>query len=278
MDSAILLLGFLFINAECADFLSSTLQVQFNDGGRPLNEFYGEVQRGFQHAHGLHFEKPIQIKPSLLKSDLCHTYPWGAMRKRVNHFMEKYWTGKILKMDLQDELTRFTKLMFELDNEAVVNYQYLNINVAIGHILYMKSGTDYFKTLLDQNKEFEGQVLAVIKKIDIAKNSDTKTRGQISEILRGLFSAPANLRYGHGKTNQFIKDRIDLMGDTNEMETTKETKLIADLFDLSLIHTIKQDVYPLQGTNQVGGYMLSSNGRNEDPSNKYQIMPYQVIG
>ena len=141
---------------------------------------------------------------------LAHVFPWAAIDKCVDD------------LDNQNTLDEFVKLIFKVDEEAIAPQQWLLERSPVSEELPMSDmpvpHTDYLYDLIDLNKEMMGEAL-----------DNCKVGQNLDRCKKVLNSSPANLRFGYGKVNGIIHDRLDLMGDTFG-EMTKKERLLADFF------------------------------------------------
>jgi len=153
---------------------------------------------------------------------LAHVFPWAAIDKCVDH----YW-GKT--KDLKD----LVRAIFEVDTNAVAPKAFQQQSATtptefkadsksfVQHSAYLGS------SLVQENTDMETEAL------NFCQASSSSTAKEKCKKL--LFNAPANLRFGDGKKNSEISDRLDFMGSKKSfsipntglrgVETTKEAKL-----------------------------------------------------
>ena len=149
---------------------------------------------------------------------LAHVFPWAA----IDNCIERYWHN-------QTKLNETVEKLFEIDMQAVVPKSWTNkrsskTNEFIPDKNEIVSHEDYLgPKLVSINTNLLAEALKSCKKGSGSLNED--------DCKEKLFNAPANLRFGLGRPNRAISDRLDLMGDTNGRKTTKEVELIGIMED-----------------------------------------------
>lgn len=231
----------LFFNSVFGDFLHTKFQVPLKaqngkDAYRP--PWGNDITARFIVAHGHFFNQP-NFAPLKFKSDLCHVYSWGAIRKTVNYYLERALTVAKPKDNIWNDafntLVSFIKRLFEIDPDAVVNYNYMllgnNQPVAPLHDAYLKKGSlkNGKVNLESLNMNLLNEAITILGNIktDLESSNPQNHDADVLELLTILFNAPANLRYGDFATNRALGDQLDIMGNNNQHYTKKEDQLFA---------------------------------------------------
>ena len=151
---------------------------------------------------------------------LAHVFPWAA----IDNCIERYWNERN-----QTALNETVEKIFEIDMQAVVPKSWTKkrnskTNDFIPDSNEIVSHEDYLgPKLVSVNTDLLARALNVCQKFTGSLNED--------KCKEFLFNAPANLRFGLGRPNRAISDRLDLMGDTDGKKTTKEVALIGIMED-----------------------------------------------
>ena len=277
MKSVVFLAILVFVpfNLVCGDFLSTKYGIETS--WRPAFEDNKEhpVETGFQDAHG----KALGIKNFTPGNDhsLNHVYAWLSIRASVNDAVEKAYKAKLGVSTTKTELNQLAEKIFKKDPNAVVNFDYFKKKSSVKHTSYLLSGKiNSIQDLDDLNGDMLLEAKAHIASLDF-KSTPAPTilnAYLITELLKVLNSAPANLRYGESRTNSSIQDFLDLMGDSNGKPTTKETKLV----EMSLeSRSVRSIIKPETCSGVTGACIKSSTGTILD-NNFYYMRCQNLLG
>lgn len=237
-------LTFLALNPVHSDFLLTQYNIKNerpNKFAKPPN-WKPPVVQGFKAVHKVALNIN-QFNPGNTHS-LDHVYSWKNIRASVNDYIEVAFQKKLRK-GKKPALRRLVNLIFEVDDDAQVKFNYFNFqNVhnaipPMDHEDYLDtpikltntiSGVTYnkikYNTLSALNTKWKNEALAVVNDLDFKTDPTVAIRAKINRLLEYLNSAPANLRYGHFNTNSSIQEKMDFMGDANGNPTKKEKALI----------------------------------------------------
>lgn len=151
---------------------------------------------------------------------LAHVFPWAG----IDACVDEYWNNQNL------QLKNLVDTIFKPDNNAVAAKIWTKKTRRNGDNIPNKSSMKKHTSTsyLGQNLKLENTDML------IRAHSVCKKGGKKNECKVLLYNAPANLRFGLGKPNIAISDRLDFMGDSNGRITTKEHDLITIMEDCYL--------------------------------------------
>ena len=197
------------------------------------------------------------IKKSATRLDgyslhLAHVFPWAAIDKCIGRYISGPYAN-------QTVVTEIVEITFEIDTQAVVPKSWKRRKQRRKEIQTRKETKKTRKQVKKESMNTREEINSetgdfipdsneiVLHAMYVGANLVRVNEYLLGEALKKcqiqtgglneyeckefLNSAPANLRYGLGRHNIAISNRLDLMGDASGKITTKEKRLIAIMED-----------------------------------------------
>jgi len=255
---------------------------------RPSN-FRPGVEDGFRLAAFNYPNLPLNLRPVIRNvHSVDHVYAWSNIAHDISNYLKIAYDSQITYKQNNDfvQVREFLTRLFKIDLKAIVNRQYQNPpQPRIAHADYLNENDanlgDAYEGPNDPdnglNHKLREEALQELDAIDFHNEHFDPTSDfyqqtptfranwdHIRNLLEIANSAPANLRYGHAKTNSAIQDNMDPMGGKDGHLTQKEK----DWYNMA---TYLPEVYQFNNLGYLK-YKTTSEG------NIYQFSSYDYNG